>query len=46
MTKGCPEALTGEDIRDPKGGHMAWTTPDFEIIETSMELTAYYFTAR
>jgi coenzyme PQQ precursor peptide PqqA len=36
-------------IANPQGraGAMAeWTKPDFEIIETSLELTAYFFATR
>ncbi|MEV0263526.1 pyrroloquinoline quinone precursor peptide PqqA [Streptomyces sp. NPDC050617] len=27
-------------------GHTVWTTPDYEIIETGLEVTAYSLSAR
>ncbi|MEU7044999.1 pyrroloquinoline quinone precursor peptide PqqA [Streptomyces varsoviensis] len=30
----------------PGAGHTVWTTPDYEIVETGLEVTAYSLSAR
>ncbi|MFE7117403.1 pyrroloquinoline quinone precursor peptide PqqA [Streptomyces sp. NPDC057654] len=32
--------------REAGAGHTVWTTPDYDIIETGLEVTAYSLSAR
>ncbi len=41
-----PTAPAAPADQAPGAGHTLWTTPDYEIIETGLEVTAYSLSAR